>query len=70
MKIPKAKIQRISEKMAEDLKKISRERHGSIDIDMPKAISMERLTDAVTRYPEWESIKYKLKREQRKEKLR
>jgi hypothetical protein len=62
-------LQRVGKKFALELKEIQGIRKAGIDLKLPRPIGSERLTEKIVEYPEWETIKNKLKKEPRKEDL-
>lgn len=69
-KMRKWKPAKISKKFDDELREIKIQRRMGVDKKYPREISSERLTDAIPRFPEWEMLKFKLKKEPRLEDLR
>lgn len=63
------KMTRLGKNFDKELKEIIRARRQTVDADLPREISKERITDTIPKFPEWEGLKRKLKREPRKEQL-
>ena len=62
-------LQRVGKDFEKALREIQSKRMAGPDRGFPRPTSCERLTDAITREPEWKIIEARLINAQRKEKV-